>query len=224
MQMKKRIAVLLMIAAVAAAMAGCSGGEIETVFFGRYEQDGIAENGAEPIEWIVAHKDEEKTLLIAKDVLELLPYNALAADDSISLVFWEGSTLREWLNGAFMETAFTPEERARIAETANKNIVENDFHYSEDPDTIDTAFLLSKEEAEEYLRGDNMRIARPSACALAKGARVDNKGNCKWWMRSFSEEDHAYYIDSAGKMGKRGFYIYYYDLAEVRPAIWLCNE
>jgi len=152
-------------------MAGCSGGEIETVFFGRYEQDGIAENGAEPIEWIVAHKDEEKTLLIAKDVLELLPYNALAADDSISLVFWEGSTLREWLNGAFMETAFTPEERARIAETANKNIVENDFHYSEDPDTIDTAFLLSKEEAEEYLRGDNMRIARPSACALAKGAR-----------------------------------------------------
>jgi hypothetical protein len=222
--MKKWIALMLFALALA-ALTGCGAEkEAEIVEFGRYEQDGNAENGPEPIEWIVLRKEKDRTLLLSRYVIESMPYNELHAGDGISLMFWPDCTLRTWLNGEFMDMAFTPQARARIAETENKNIVENDFFYGEDPDTTDRVFLLSKEELESYYRDRRERRAVPTAYAAQNGVRVDNKGFCKWWTRSFSEEDHAYYVDAGGRLGKRGFYIYYYEESEIRPAIWIKSE
>ena len=128
----------MLFALALAVLAGCGAEkEAEIVEFGRYEQDGNAENGPESIEWIVLRKEKDRTLLLSRYVIESMPYNDMNAGDGISLMFWPDCTLRAWLNGEFMDMAFTPQERARIAETENKNIVENDFFYGEDPDTTD---------------------------------------------------------------------------------------
>lgn len=222
------MAKLLPLLLFAVLAAGCTDEpiEMETMTFGSYEQDNDLKNGSEPIEWIVLAKDAEKTLLLSKDVIEFMPYNDMYAgkDDSISLIFWHDCTLRAWLNGEFLETAFTEEERGRIALCDHANVIENDFFFDAGTDTQDSVFLLSRDEAQQYLPDSRTRKAVPSAYALAKGVRVDNYGCCRWWLRSFSEEDHAYYIDKAGGMSKRGFYIYYYADSEIRPALWLYNE
>ncbi|MDO4741454.1 MAG: DUF6273 domain-containing protein, partial [Eubacteriales bacterium] len=85
-------------------------------------------------------------------------------------------------------------------------------------------FLLSRDEVDKYLHRTTTALAKPSAYALAKGVRVNSQGDAKWWLRSFGDEDHAYYVTDFGSICKRGFYIYYYDLSEVRPAVWITNE
>ncbi|MDO4741453.1 MAG: DUF6273 domain-containing protein, partial [Eubacteriales bacterium] len=106
--MKKAIALTAMLLAVLFVSGCANDAGTETMFFGSYEQDNDLSNGPEPIEWIVLHKDSEKTLLLAKDILEYLPYNE--AYDSVSLVYWPDATLRAWLGGEFYETAFTEAE------------------------------------------------------------------------------------------------------------------
>lgn len=207
--------------------AGCSRQtEPEIVVMGRYEQDNDLTNGPEPIEWIVVRKDKEKTLLLAKDIIEYMPYNDMYGDedDNISLVYWQDCTLRAWLGGEFYETAFTDEERAKIMTVTLKNPVERDYFYSEGEDTQETVFLLSKDEIKEYFKLGKALQAKPSEYARAKGLRVNPSGYSKWWLRTFGDEDHAYYISDIGNICKRGFYIYYYNDSEVRPAMYIANE
>ena len=66
--------------------------------------------------------------------------------------------------------------------------------------------------------------AKPSEYARAKGLRVNPSGYSKWWLRTFGDEDHAYYISDIGNICKRGFYIYYYNDSEIRPAMYIANE
>ncbi|MBQ8618722.1 MAG: hypothetical protein IJ418_14590 [Clostridia bacterium] len=86
---------------------------ITTATLGRYEQDGIANNGAEPIVWnhIDFLSDEETIMLVAASSLEYLPYN-----ESGIPVVWEESTLYTWLVDEFYNNAFTDAEKNIIAE------------------------------------------------------------------------------------------------------------
>ena len=103
------------------------------VTFGACEQDGVAENGAEPIEWRVVTTDGETAPLLSRDILAARPFQAV--DTS-----WENSTLKPWLNGEFLETAFTGEEQAKLAERDGCRVT-----------------LLTAEEAEMYFADDEAR-------------------------------------------------------------------
>ena len=82
----------------------------DIVEYGSYEQDGDESNGTEPLEWIVLDRTEEGTLLITKDIIDGKPFD----DGSDGVTRWDTSTLRAWLNGEFLDEAFTSEENAAL--------------------------------------------------------------------------------------------------------------
>ncbi len=96
--------------------------EDESVYFGSYK--------GEPIAWQVIESDENKMLLIAKNVVCELPYN-----NEIKNVSWNESSLCKWLNGEFIES-FSENQYAQVLET---NTDGENFR----------VFLLSKEETEK---------------------------------------------------------------------------
>lgn len=74
----------------------------DIVTYGNYEQDGFYSNGEETIEWIVIARDRDNhALLLSRYCLDALPYNEDGGD-----VTWEDSSIRAWLNGEFLESAF----------------------------------------------------------------------------------------------------------------------
>lgn len=151
----------------------------QTVTFGLYEQDNDAANGAEPIEWIVLANDGESCTLISKYGLDAVSYNR-----EWTSVTWETCTLRKWLNGEFLNTAFTPKEQMKLGTVT----VTGDANpeYSTDPgnDTQDKVFLLSINEANKLFSSDDSRICNATKYAVAQGAWTNDSGACWWWLRS----------------------------------------
>ena len=188
----------------------------QIITFGRYEQDNNMGNGAEAVEWQVLAAEGDRVLVISRYGLDVKPYNKL-----YSPVTWETSSLREWLNGDFYNSAFSASEQIRIHQVTVKT---PDDPYTGTPggnDTVDWIFLLSTEEVARYFETESARQCRPTAYAEANGAWVSgNDGNSNWWLRSPGFKRHdATYISNFGSVGD-GHFIYYTDVL-VRPALWL---
>ncbi len=188
----------------------------DTVYFGTYEQDNDTSNGKEKIEWQVLAKENNRVLVISKYALDCQPYNAAYGD-----VTWESCTLRTWLNGTFLNSAFSEKEQAAIAQTtvtADKNP-----EYDTDPGnaTTDKVFLLGIDEADKYFSSDSARQCEPTAFAVANGAKESDSGNCWWWLRSpgylqhlaasVSSECYLYYEGHNVNVGN----------SAIRPAMWI---
>ena len=75
-----------------------------------------------------------------------MPYHADGSEAT-----WETSDIRAWLNGEFLETAFTDEERSHIASVTVHTEDNSIKGASGGNDTQDSIFLLSFEETMEYL-------------------------------------------------------------------------
>ena len=146
------------------------------VRFGKYEQDNNPSNGAEKIEWKVLKAEEGKALLVSCEALEV--YNTYWGSPT-----WDHSTLRAWLNGAFLEMAFSPEEQSALA----LSLVPADPNpnYNSDPgtDTQDRVFCLSYKEAAGMLTAEE-RKTKPARYAR-ENRQVYTEGEfCYWWLRS----------------------------------------
>lgn len=200
------------------------------VNFGRYEQDDNTVNGLEAIKWIVLdyNEKEHKALLLSKYGLDAKPYNTEHVD-----ITWEECTLRNWLNGEFVQTAFSVEEQAAILTSAVDN-GDSQGYYSMNGgnNTQDRIFLLSYAEAKRYLnaisdesRDIKARVA-PTAYAITQGAYVssdyqtaDGEPVGWWWLRSpgFCQDDAAG-VYSKGAVSHSDVNS---DRCVVRPAFWL---
>ena len=196
----------------------------ETLVFGAYEQDNDETNGAEPIEWIVLARAQGKTLITSKYALDCAAYNEERAD-----VTWETSSLRAWLNGEFLNAAFTAEEQARLAPAEVK--AEKNPSYDTDPgaDVTDRVFLLSLNEAQAYFAADEARACRATPYADAKSTwfdpakAADGYVLCTWWLRTpGSVPDKATACTDAGWAETGGSSVSTADFA-VRPALWLAD-
>lgn len=87
--------------------------------FGKYEQDGIAENGAEDIEWLVLDKKDGKLLVISKYALFQAQYNK-----NYEAGYWHTCTLSKYLNDDFRWDSFMKYEKnvmSLSSVTADKN-------------------------------------------------------------------------------------------------------
>ena len=189
----------------------------DTVVLGAWEQDNNTSNGSEAVEWQVLDRQENRLLLISRYALDCQSYNTEYTD-----VTWERSSLRTWLNGAFLNEAFSAEEQTLIPQvtvSADKNP-----KYSMDPgnSTSDRIFLLSISEADRYFASDEARKVFPTAYAKAQGAYTyENTGTTWWWLRS-----PGYYQSSAALVGPGGFVeddglLVDYSSGAVRPALWI---
>ena len=193
-----------------------------TVLFGSYEQDNDTSNGKEDIEWIVLAKRNNQILIISKYVLDCQKYDA-----DFTSVTWESCSLRKWLNGPFINKAFSTEEQKMILSTsvtADKNPSHN---ISPGGNTTDKVFLLSIVEAKQYFNSDETRSAPPTRYAYAQGAHVYVRSTIKYgvrctyfWLRSPGYvSEYAAIIDIDGSIGYDG---YGADIPHgIRPALWI---
>ena len=205
----------------------------EYVTFGHYPQTAEGTDDT-PIEWLVLDVQGDRALLLSRYGLDTKRYDTGYED-----VPWETCTLREWLNGEFLNRAFSAEEQKAIRTTDVDNGKSQGYSgWSTDGgnNTRDKVFLLSYAEANRYLGvehnsvsgGKNNTKSRvaPTAYAVKNGAytsrsdkTADGAAAGGWWLRSprLGHNTAAYvYTD--------GFLYYHYvfhDSACVRPAFWI---
>lgn len=174
------------------------------VIFGSYEQDNNTDNGAEPIEWRILNVKDDKALLLSEYLLDGRKYNEKAWEN----VTWETCTLRTWLNEEFYNTAFSPDEQAKIAVTS--------FDTYEDK-----LFLLDKEQAEVYFSDKIDRRGVATEYAIAQGVIKNENGASHWWLSSSSYAGyHADIISRGGSINQYGSRTHD-DWVGVRPAMWV---
>ena len=195
----------------------------EYITYGHYEQDNI-NNGQEPIEWLVLDYDAytNSVLLISRYGLDAHYYHK-----NTPYPTWAKSDIRAWLNGTFLNAAFTAEEQAGIVTTTVSTPSYNG--HSGGADTQDRIWLLSREEAEKYFTSKASRKAVPTAYAVAQGAyqyagivsdyKLNDTGCCWWWLRSPGYSSYyASYVIYDGSLSNNYVSNSYY---AVRPAFWL---
>ena len=186
------------------------------VIFGTYEQDSNSSNGKEDIEWLVLAREGDRLLVISKYALDCQKYNTTYTD-----VTWASCSLRTWLNGTFINNAFSSDEQAMIRSTtvtADKNP-----SYSTSPgnDTNDKLFLLSITEVNKYFSTDSARQCQGTAYCYAQGAYKASNGNCWWWLRSpGAYSSYAAGVNNDGSVNNYGGDVHYVKDA-VRPALWI---
>lgn len=121
---------------------------VEVGFFielGYYEQDNDLSNGKEPIVWDIIDVQNGKALVISHCVLDYRAYHQPYEEAT-----WEESSLREWLNNSFYQSAFTEEERKIISPTVISTPNNINSNRSGGNDTKDSVFCLSIEEVRKY--------------------------------------------------------------------------
>lgn len=176
-----------------------------TVKIGRFEQDGNLENGAEEIEWHVVDYKDGKYFLVSKYLLTEMRYAENARDTA-----WETSLIRTYLNGKFLETAFSEQERQYVTSTLLPE------------GTTDCVFLLNKRDIEDIVIDFYMCIGLPSDYLLAQGVRVSNKQ-----VHDMDPDKiyHTTWYYIRGNIKADGTWFGGYDSQSlVRPAMWIDEE
>ncbi len=205
------------------------------VTFGSYEQDNNTANGREPVEWLVLDYDKanQRVLLLSRHGLDAKPYNKEYVD-----ITWENCTLRAWLNGEFMDSAFSGSEQGAILTTSvdnSKSQGSGRWDTNGGNGTQDKIFLLSYAEANKYLgvtREDDNKMkstVSPTAYATKQGAYTSGRNQTAdgaaagwWWLRSpgYNPSDAAR-VGSGGSISRNDVHD---DGGCVRPALWINLE
>lgn len=121
------------------------GSEIE---LGTYEQDNVAEDGTEPIKWIVADKSaiDGYVILVSYYGLDVQQYHNEDVD-----ITWENCSLRKWLNEDFYNTAFSDEEKAIISPISLENPANKSSGIEGGNPTVDTVWMFGEYDARNYM-------------------------------------------------------------------------
>lgn len=205
----------------------------DTVYFGKYEQDGNKKNGKEKIEWQVLEKKGNKAMLISKMLLDVQPYNNGNREASKAIT-WEKSTLRKWLNKKFIKEAFSSKEIKKIQNSKIKNKDNEDFGSKGGKDTTDKVFLLSIDEAENYFKTDENSIAQITNYGIKRIAKVlgmsektvkkihfEKSNNWWYWLRSPGNgQNRAVFVKNDGGFYYSGNYVTDETLG-CRPVLWV---
>ncbi|MCL1799147.1 MAG: DUF6273 domain-containing protein [Eggerthellaceae bacterium] len=177
------------------------------------------------IGWRVLAAESGRVLVISEKIIDLRPYN-----DGYARVTWETCTLRKWLNVDFFE--YLPEAmRDAVMAVKLENLGNPDVRSEDSNETVDRVFLLSGDEAKDYLPTyDDRRASLDVSKEAIEGyvenqgedikALVEKHGGGAWWLRSSgSSESSAAYIFNNGRVMPYGSII----IAPlgVRPALWL---
>ena len=173
--------------------------------FGRY--------GGEEIEWRVLDVRDGRALLVTEKVIDRRPYHSAGGD-----ITWSKCSLRAWLNGEFLDSAFDASERSRIAETLVSNPDNPVWGTPGGPDTRDRVFCLSIAETARYYSERYPTEAQQMVHILLES----KKGIVFWWWLRSPGHDAAnaafslFGVDSGSLVGHR-----VHEVIGVRPALWV---
>ena len=143
-----------------------------TVKFGTY----YINSGKEPIEWIVLENFGDIITLVSKNVLDC--YNFYENENRNCS--WEKSDIRVWLNGEFLEKAFSKIEQGFI----QNQKIDSLCHNSNICTTLDKVYLLSQLDIKKgkTLFGNKLKKCKPTKYALSKSI-IGGRKKCFWWLR-----------------------------------------
>ena len=190
-----------------------------TVLFGAYEQDNNRENGPEYIEWLVLDQSGSTRLLISKYALDSILYQDGFAENGCT---WNTSTIRAWLNGPFLSSAFSAGEQQLILRTTVPADPNPFYPVDNGMSTLDKVYLLSIPEVCQYFPTNRDRLCVPTRYAIVHSAYMSSSGNhCWWWLRTLGDDRDFYRATGVGTSGEiieMGHYIYSNGYS-VRPVI-----
>ena len=188
---------------------------------------------------------DDKALIISKYILTVNQYDKLEAKFG---VVWKDSEIRKWLNEDFLKEAFTKDEQKAILLSDIPNLDNDATGADAGADTKDKVFFLSMDEANQYFKDDEDRVAwikmnqddidftmhiwkterkadQNMLNNLEKKLNEDYLNGSRqswwsWWLRSPGyERDMAAIVDISGRVITDGDYVYYDN--GVRPALYI---
>ena len=191
-----------------------------------------------PLEWLALRVTEEQNcatasaLLISRYALDAREFHHEGSGAS-----WEKSDLSYWLNGEFLNTAFSFAERERIlaeplfSDTLSLSEGQNNGDNGDNNDNRKTAsgndyvpafkvFCLSAEEAAEYFGTAEERCCSGTPFALKRGALPlsSEDPRVSYWLRTPGLDGGQVYADASGEIVIMGERANRHDFA-VRPVI-----
>ena len=198
----------------------------DCIYFGNYYQSNSSTK--EPIKWRVLSVNGNDAFLLADKNLDAKPYNKERTS-----VTWATCTLRTWLNGTFLNTAFTSAEQAAIRNTTVVN-GDNPYYGTEGgANTTDKVYLLSIAEACNTVYGFNGEFRADSETREAKNTAYAKECGASTWMGTEYEGNDDWWLRSPGRLSDDASYVYFigcgvydgydvnYDHFAVRPALHL---
>ena len=183
------------------------------ITFGSYEQDNNTSNGQEDIEWLVLEIKDGKALVISKYVLDFQSYHHALRETT-----WEECDLRKWLNSAFIDAAFSADEKKLIPTVTVT--ADNNPHYNTNPGnaTQDQVFLLSINEINNYALTDDELKYEATAYAVANMSAISSSN--AWWLRSPGDSQIASASVSNNCVNEKGHAVNM-GSGGIRPALWI---
>lgn len=183
-----------------------------------------------PMKWRVLRLDGSVAMLLSDRMPDVCPFNSEATD-----VCWEQCSLRRWLNGEFLDRAFSANEQSAIVTTDIENAPNYYFGTSSGPATRDRVFVLSEKEifATEAAKSygfypddeldDKARRFTATMYAKCRGAWWSSKdtqlGNSFWSTRTNGYTmANTTFVGDAGDIYNRGIAVTCNDIA-VLPAL-----
>ena len=129
----------------------------ESVFFGRYEQDGNLENGVEDIEWNIVKREDGKVLLLSKYIIE-----SEIISDNQHVPIYDETVIRNKLVGEYYDKFFNDEEKEIIVQRDLNNLDCPLKKYGKNRtyNSDDKMFLLSLEEIRKYFGDTNKDLEK----------------------------------------------------------------
>ena len=183
----------------------------------------------EPITWTILTEDTaaKKAFVLCNMILDAQAFDTNGDNN------YEDSTIRQWLNEDFLNTAFSDLQQAIVVTT----LVENDDNVIGDysngnkffsSDTEDKIFLISKGEVKNAsygFSGNSDRKMTVTDYAKSQGAYADANNGDWWWMRTPSydssrpdKSDLAHNLKVDGSIWSSNVYL---TSGGVVPAMWV---
>ena len=186
----------------------------DVLTLGEFEQDNDFTNGSEPLEWRVLKKSGHRVMLITEKIITARPFH-----ETHKKLRWRACDLRTWLNGEFMEKAFTAAEQRLIQEVELVDSGNEDYGIGAGSETRDRVFLLDIDEAFSCFSSASDRAAVSTKYADAQGFSKNADG--WWWLRNPGEDaSHASLVYKSGNIFLLGERVTR-DYIGVRPALWV---
>ena len=150
----------------------------DMIAFGHYPQyEHIA---ISPVIWQVLEVSWEGVFIVSRSILECRPFHTWQVETP-----WPASDLRRWLNGCFLETAFSNDERKLVVPSRLLNYDNPEYGTKGGAISKDKVFCLSIEEARQYeavsrFEGATYHVRTQGSSTLPEGVIPGDS----WWLRT----------------------------------------
>ena len=180
--------------------------------------------------WDVLAVSNGNALLITHEVIAFKMFSGNYSGRGSMNTGWEGSSLRSWLNGAFLGSL--PVDQSIIIPTSISTSPNSRFGTpgANGGAVTDRVFVLSVVEAPQYCSHEQQRTAVASNAALAGVGAARNgsaqsdptTGNTYWWLRTPGMFSYSTaYVNYTGSIRLDGVESPTGALVGVRPCMWV---